>query len=567
MKKRHLSLTGKVNILIVVISLGISLSLVMISNRTYRQALLDPYTQKLESVEVEEDVLAPYMEYFLSFMGTEGLREAKASQGTEQDRFIDWMDEQPSYTADDPEYARESLFFDWIAFDVELSDLMEPIEMDRMVAEVVKDKAVYRISLLERGKGKVSDNEHFGLEEPFLSLPPENFSSPAFVNINGEHLLVRCVQIKLDGGEGRIWMIYNMSEAIRQHRGFVASSVLYILILTVAASLVSVLLLRRYVTRPIRKLAQSATEFDAEDDGSYSADRISRVEIRSGDELGDLGREIRSMQERIVENTENLTRLTAEKERIKTELNMAMQIQESMLPSIFPPFPDVEAFDLYATMSAAREVGGDFYDFFLLDEDHLALVMADVSGKGIPAALFMMVTKAILKNNAMMGRSPGEILKMTNETICSNNRMQMFVTVWLGILEISTGTVTAANAGHEYPAIRQNGRFSLYKDRHSFIIGGMSGMRYKEYSFRLGRGDRLFLYTDGVTEAMNSRGDLFGTERMLGALNRHTEGSPREILAGVQSAVSEFADGAEQADDLTMLCLEYNGSGPEKPSL
>ena len=247
-----------------------------------------------------------------------------------------------------------------------------------------------------------------------------------------------------------------------------------------------------------------------------------------------------------------------EKERFVTELKTAKQIQESMLPNVFPPFPDRDEFDIYASMDPAREVGGDFYDFFLIDNDHLCLVMADVSGKGIPAALFMMICKVILQSNAIPGRSAKDILAKANEAICANNEMEMFVTVWLGILEISTGRITCANAGHEYPAICRKGRtFELFRDRHGFVLGGMEGIRYKEYELQLEEGDKLFLYTDGVPEAMGESKTLFGTDRMLDALNTCPDGSPEQILLKVRTAVDSFVQGAEQFDDLTMLCLEY----------
>ena len=280
---------------------------------------------------------------------------------------------------------------------------------------------------------------------------------------------------------------------------------------------------------------------------------------RTGDEIEVLAESFDELSQKTKQYIQDITRITKEKERVNTELNMANQIQTGMLPHIFPAFPSRREFDIHASMTPAKEVGGDFYDFFLIDPDHLCMVIADVSGKGVPAALFMMVTKAILKNNAMMGRSPAEILSTANDTICTNNKMEMFVTVWLGILEISTGTVTAANAGHEYPALEQKGVFSLVKDPHGFVIGGMEGMRYQEYQLQLRPGDRLFLYTDGVPEAMAASEEMFGSERMLEALNRNASAAPRQILEGVRGAVDAFVQDAEQFDDLTMLCVEYKG--------
>ena len=251
-----------------------------------------------------------------------------------------------------------------------------------------------------------------------------------------------------------------------------------------------------------------------------------------------------------------------ESSRIETELTMASSIQADMLPNIYPAFPDRCEFDIYASMDPAKEVGGDFYDFFLVDDDHLCLVMADVSGKGVPAALFMMASKIILANNAMLGKSPAQILTDANKAICSNNREEMFVTVWLGILELSTGKITAANAGHEYPVLRRaDGDFELVKDKHGFVIGGMDGVRYKEYELQLSPGDRLFLYTDGVPEATSGEKELFGTERMLNALNGVRDAAPEDILKGVRQAVDAFVKDAEQFDDMTMLCVQYKGSG------
>ena len=246
--------------------------------------------------------------------------------------------------------------------------------------------------------------------------------------------------------------------------------------------------------------------------------------------------------------------------RIESELNLATSIQADMLPNTYPAFPERSEFDIYAAMDPAKEVGGDFYDFFLVDDDHLCILIADVSGKGVPAALFMMASKIILANNAMAGKSPAQILTETNAAICANNREEMFVTVWLGILEISTGRLIAASAGHEYPVIKsRNGGFELYKDKHGFVIGGMEGVRYKEYELTLEPGSKLFLYTDGVPEATDAAEQMFGAERMLEALNKDASAAPAQILKNVRESVDGFVKDAEQFDDLTMLCLEYSG--------
>ena len=244
----------------------------------------------------------------------------------------------------------------------------------------------------------------------------------------------------------------------------------------------------------------------------------------------------------------------------ETELNMATEIQASMLPSIFPPFPDRQEFDIYASMDPAKEVGGDFYDFFMIDDDHLAVVIADVSGKGIPAALFMMSSKILINDHALTGGSPAEILGRVNKQVCSNNEADMFVTVWLGILEISTGKLTTASAGHEYPMINTNGKYELLKDKHGLAVGAMEMSRYKNTEIQLKKGDSIFVYTDGVAEATNANNELFGTERTVNALNAVPEGaSQQEVLTGVRAAVDAFVKEAPQFDDLTMVGIKYNG--------
>ena len=253
--------------------------------------------------------------------------------------------------------------------------------------------------------------------------------------------------------------------------------------------------------------------------------------------------------------------LALEKERIATELALAKRIQANTLPKTFPPFPDRNEFDLFASMTPAKEVGGDLYDFFLIDDDHLCLVIGDVSGKGVPASLFMMLASALIHHVARTESSPAKILTSVNAEICSRNPEEMFVTVWLGVLELSTGILTAASAGHEYPALKQaDGHFDLLKDKHGFVLGGMDGIRYREYTVQLTPGAKLFVYTDGVPEATNASEEKFGTDRMVAALRSGEDGPPEAILQTVSKAVTEFVGGAQQFDDLTMLCVTYQGA-------
>lgn len=246
-----------------------------------------------------------------------------------------------------------------------------------------------------------------------------------------------------------------------------------------------------------------------------------------------------------------------EKHRIGTELNVATNIQASMLPRIFPAFPEHKEFDLFASMTPAKEVGGDVYDFFLVDEDHLALVMADVSGKGVPAALFMVISKTLIKNYAQTGLSPKETLRKVNIQLCEGNEVNMFVTVWLGIYNIKTRTLVASNAGHEFPVIRRgNGDFELYKDKHGFVLAGMEMSKYTEYEVQLDIGDEIFVYTDGVPEATNINNELFGTERMLESLNKHKGAKMEDLLILIKEDVDEFVGGAPQFDDITMLAFK-----------
>ena len=344
---------------------------------------------------------------------------------------------------------------------------------------------------------------------------------------------------------------------------FVIRLLIISLLLSAIVSVGITMILRRNLVRPVKEVSGLARSFidgyenRAKDSGK--SDVFGKLETGRVDEINILIRSMQKMEGEMNGYIDDLKTATAERERISTELDLASKIQAAMLPSIFPPFPHRSEFNIFASMTPAKEVGGDFYDFYLIDDDHLALVIADVSGKGVPGALLMMVTKIIIKNYALMGNSPAKILELLNDQICSNNQADMFVTVWVGILTISEGKITAASAGHEYPFIKKGkGGFEVLKDKHGFVVGGMEDMTYTEYEIKLEKGDTLFLYTDGLVEATNSEEEMFGAERVLRHLNDTKDAPPEIILDHMKNAVKGFVGDAMQFDDLTMLALKMN---------
>lgn len=334
---------------------------------------------------------------------------------------------------------------------------------------------------------------------------------------------------------------------------------LYAMLLQVLLSVICLVLIYFVVLRPLKKIQENIRIYRQTKDSSKVTENLKDVRLHN--EIGELSDDVTDLVVEIDDYVDKIQTISAEKERISTELSLATKIQASMVPHIFPAFPERGEFDIYGTMKPAKAVGGDFYDFSLVDDDHLVMAIADVSGKGVPAALFMMASMIILEGAARNSESPAEILKQTNDIICGNNQQEMFVTIWLGILEISTGKLTAANAGHEYPVFskKPGSPFELLKDRHGFVIGGMPGMKYKDYELQLEPGAKLFLYTDGVTEATDGNNEMFGTDRLVEALDEVCDADPEAVLPYVRKAIDDFVDGAEQFDDITMLCMEYKG--------
>ncbi len=327
-------------------------------------------------------------------------------------------------------------------------------------------------------------------------------------------------------------------------------------VIVVLLMVILLIMLSRTASTPLRKMSRALQGYIRDKDAEQVRSAMSTITSR--DEIGYLAGEFTDLTHEIEVHIGEVSRLAGERERLNAELSLAANIQRSALSV---DFPDCPQYSLYASMRPARVVGGDFYDFFPIDDDHLAMVIADVSGKGVPAALFMMSAKIMINDRAEAGGTPAEILTAVNRKLTSNNTSNMFVTVWLGILELSTGILTHTNAGHEDPMVRESdGHFHLRKDRHGMVIGGIDMARYRNLTLTLAPGDAIFVYTDGVPEANNPAEAFYGLTRLEEALNRTSpRATPKDILETVDRDVSAFVDGAEQFDDLTMLCLVYHG--------
>ena len=316
----------------------------------------------------------------------------------------------------------------------------------------------------------------------------------------------------------------------------------------------ALLLISVRLIRPILLLTYETSHFV--EHGGTLTDAIKRV--RGKGELSLLAKSVQQMSVDMNRYIADLTQMTAEKERLGAELSVAAQIQADMLPRVFPPFADHPEIELFASMDPAKEVGGDFYDFFLVDDDHFAVVVGDVSGKGVPASLFMVIAKTLIKNAALHSQNPAEIFMSVNNQLCENNDTGLFVTCWLGILNIRTGELRFADAGHTRPVVCQAGEFRFLDMRPNLMLAAMEGISYTEQTLMLAKGDRLFVYTDGVTEATNAQNELYGEERLLAALQKTVGLSSKKILAEVRKDIDGFVQNAPQFDDITMLelCLQ-----------
>ena len=411
--------------------------------------------------------------------------------------------------------------------DVTLGDEKEPDETEQMIIEREYKKNPEQKIVIEKNE-----------ERDYTAVA----HSPVF-NTSGEVVALVGARMEIQGIEA----------LVTRYLPIVIGTVM--LVIAIAAFLMY-RTIRKRVIHPINTLNSEAGQMAQH----IEQRKQSEIVIRTGDEIEELSLAFNKMNADILEYMRRWEEESKKKQQIQADLNAAKAIQEGALPTNFTAVSDKNGFDIYASMTPAKEVGGDFYDFFFIDDNHLAFEIADVSGKGVPAAMFMMLTKILISERAAEGGTPAEILEAVNRRLCKENDADMFVTVWLGILDVSTGRVTAVNAGHENPALCRAGQeFVLLEQAHGFVLSGMEGIRYRNVEIQLEKGDKLFLYTDGVAEATRKDFQMFGTQRLIEYLNKNTDKTPQMLLDTIKREVLAFTGDNEQFDDITMLCIEYKG--------
>ena len=581
---RRFTLAAKLSLVTILMILAVTGGLMTIGYQIQANRVTEQYYQRAEVAawSVAEVIDSERAYYLLSCIESEEFEKIheEAVRANDETIITDWLKSIPGihYSEDDfyrimedPEFSDEqkesiSLYDDYRSINDNLLVVMKDSEITYAYMQYIKDGDFY--TLVDPDLGVFSMGEKDEVVPELLQYTSHYQHIPSTVYQCSYGWLCTAYEPLSLPETGEMFALagidIGMNQIYKERHLFLVNSIALVLLLSGICIFINLYLIRNIAVLPLTRLTDAAKGFGRGKD-EYTLDDVIEVDIRSNDEISDLYQTIRGMQTRMVQYTDDMKALTAEKSRVFTELQLAANIQTAMLQNEWPAFPDRQEFSLHASMDPAREVGGDFYDFFLIDEDHLALCIADVSGKGIPASLVMMSSMILLRTAAGNRGTPAEILTTVNDQICRNNKAKMFVTVWMGILDLRNGVMTCSSAGHEYPVLRGgDGVYRIFKDKHGFVIGGMEGMEYTDYEITLASGDILFVYTDGVPETNNEKEEFYGTDRLTGVLNEAGSSEPKDILDAVSKSVVDFRGSAEQFDDMTMLCIRYDGGSSEK---
>ncbi len=581
MMKKLNSLTVKIIVSIILLTLVISTVLIYVSYSTYKRTMDDHY--EILGNQVADTTMAMIDDDIVKeFCNDPRLAQIKAL--IEYQDICDADEEDPEYEEKHAEYLSKKPKQDEL-YSIVYEVMAEPkyaalISTFRKIRSSNDVMYLYMVTFDDVGAYYIFDADEtdevctYGYHIPYVADGEEGAFAPyvdtllagddmpaMITDENYGYLISVFRPYKTDTGEllGYIAVDISMDAVAQDRQLYLRNCVIIMSIVTIIFAAIYVILFNILYVKPIKRMARATSEFvSTRDDDKLVDSPISALRVKTGDELQLLCNSLKKMEVDLNEHIENLRTVTSEKERIGAELDVATKIQASMLPCIFPAFPDRTDFDIHASMNPAKEVGGDFYDFFMVDEDNLAIVVADVSGKGVPAALFMVIGKTLIKDHTTSGRDLGEVFTEVNQLLCEANSEELFITAFVGVLNLKTGLFRYVNAGHEIPFIAKKGNaFKPYKIRAAFVLAGMEGLKYKAGEVQLEPGDKLFQYTDGVTEATDKDNNLYGMERLEKILGTLKDKTPQEILKGVKEDIDKFVGAAPQFDDITMLCLEY----------
>ncbi|SFD08980.1 PP2C family protein-serine/threonine phosphatase [Butyrivibrio sp. YAB3001] len=523
-------------------------------------------TETIEIIRNHEQLLKVWLEH------PETLTSEYWQQNSDILDLIDQSDSDfdASMLSPEKEGTRAQLFYASLLFDnftdsFNYAHDLEPASLDGPFLLAKIDEGQYQVCIDSSAKhlalgeivAVVSSHEIQSSEDDDLS--PAINNTVAIAEQNGETLAAVVYPIKSDEKIVGLVAITIEKNFIARTNFKLASTILsFMIIMAILLGIVLLLRLYHMIVKPLSKVQKGLENYTNDLDTIKLVSQMKS--ITSTNEIGILAKNIETMVKKIHSYTVETTALAAEKSKIESELSLASNIQSSRLPTNFPDSSIEKRVEIFASMAPAKEVGGDLYDFFFIDDDHLAFVIADVSGKGIPAALFMMEAKTIIKDKSSLGKSPAVILSEVNAQLLEHNKEKLFITTWLLIIELSTGIAVEANAGHEKPTLcHLDGKFELIKNKHSLALGLSKKITIKDNEWQLTPGDKIFVYTDGVTEATNENEELFGSERLIDTLNQVTDKNPKEIIEHVKSSIDEFVGTAPQFDDITMLVFTYNG--------
>ncbi|MBR5033120.1 MAG: SpoIIE family protein phosphatase [Treponema sp.] len=455
---------------------------------------------------------------------------------------------------------------EYIACQKILQDFVDKFELNLLYVSIVEPPDYIHITYVFNQVNKDGRlNEYpLGYEEDYIN---EHYnSSVKRVYENAETIVRHTVNVRSGShitanvpvydSTGKVIAVVGAQKSIQEYVNARRSYIRFVLIISIFFALLFAIFFGSYfnntIISPIIKITKETDHFASW--GGKPSDTL--LEITNKDEIGILAHSVRQMEYDIYQGIEQLTKVTAEKERINTELDLASKIQTAVLRKGYPAFPERKDFDLFATMNPAKEVGGDLYDYQLLEGDKLLLVVGDVSGKGIPAALYMMIALTLISSYAQQGHSPKDILEYVNNHLCYGNTTGTFVTCWLGIIDLKTRKLSFVNAGHPAPVIFKDGKYSYLEEKPDLFLGAMEDVPYTEHSVKLKKGDSIFIFTDGVTEATNKEEELFGEERLLEKMGNTTDKTAPQTLEYIKAQIDSFVGDAPQFDDTTMLQLQ-----------